>query len=117
MTTKQITVRTMLRGGKTFVLEGDTQLPDHLPDVPVTVRVELPMPPGVLRGGKTLVLDAAPQLPESLPDLPVTVHIELPVGIGLLQAYGICKDDPDFDDIERELEELRYGKQSGKDAP
>jgi hypothetical protein len=80
MTNKQITVRGILRGGKTLILEEDTQLPEHLPDVPVTV------------------------------------HIELPVGIGLLQAYGICKDDPDFQAIETELEELRHGKRLSEDA-
>ncbi len=67
---------------------------------------------GILRGGKTLALTEDTQLPEHLPEVPVTVQIELPVGIGVLQAYGICKDDPDFDSIERDLEELRYGKRS-----
>jgi hypothetical protein len=80
MSNNQITVRGILRGGKTLILEEDTQLPDHLPDVPVTVR------------------------------------IELPVGIGLLQAYGICKDDPQFARLEQELEELRYPKRLSKDA-
>jgi hypothetical protein len=116
MTSKQITVRGILRSGKTLVLQEDTQLPDHLPDVPVTVRIELAMPPGVLRGGKMLIFEEAPQLPEPLPDLPVTVHIELPVGIGLLQAYGAWKDMPGVEDLDKELEELRYGKPRCKDG-
>src|SRR4051794_1426417 len=51
MTSKEIIVRGILRDGKTLILTEDTQLPDHLPDVPVQVRVELLCRPGVIRNG------------------------------------------------------------------
>jgi hypothetical protein len=72
---------------------------------------------GILRGGKTLILTEDTQLPQHLPDVPVTIQIELPVGIGLLQAYGAWKDMPGIENLDDELNEVRYGQQLDKDDP
>jgi hypothetical protein len=78
--------------------------------MPKTTKLTLQ---GVLRGGQTIVFDQALDLPASLPDVPVTVHVELPVSLELLSTYGAWKDAPGVEDLDKELEEQRYGRLLG----
>lgn len=62
--------------------------------------------PVILHGvvqGKTIILDEDPKLPNNLP---VTVRLES-LSPRLLSAYGGWKDMPDFENIERKVEEAR----------